>query len=72
MNETKVKKYSLKLIELLDNINNNELNNDLYLHSICNNYKISKVTNVFFRFMNTKLMIEQIIQINKMINYIFS
>lgn len=72
MNETKVKKYSLRLIELLKNINDNEINNNLYLHSICNGYDISKVTHVFFRYMNTKLMIEQLKQINKMINYINS
>lgn len=70
--EKEINKYVSKLIKLLEEINRQELVNNLYLHDISSEYKIPKVTKVFFKYMNTNLMISQMKQINKMINYINS
>ena len=67
-----IKKHTSKLMELLKTINQEEIGNNLYLHNFCTDYEISKVTKIFFKYVNTKLMISQMKQINKMINYINS
>lgn len=70
--EKELNKYVSKLIELLEVINRQELVNNLYLHNICSKYVIPKATKIFFKNMNTNLMISQMKQINKMVNYINS
>ena len=70
--EKVIKKHVTKLVKLLEEINKQEVMNNLYLQNFATNYEIPTVTKVFFKYMNTNLMIKQMKQINKMINYINS
>lgn len=70
--EKVIKKHVAKLVKLLEEINKQEVMNNLYLQNFASNYEIPTVTKVFFKYMNTNLMIKQMKQINKMINYINS
>jgi len=70
--EKVIKKHVTKLVKLLEEINKQEVMNNLYLQNFATNYEIPIVTKIFFKYMNTNLMIKQMKQINKMINYINS
>jgi 23S rRNA U2552 (ribose-2'-O)-methylase RlmE/FtsJ len=70
--EKVIKKHVTKLVKLLEDINKQEVMNNLYLQNFATSYEIPIVTKVFFKYMNTNLMIKQMKQINKMINYINS
>jgi len=72
ISETKRKEYIMKLLNIQKKINLQETINGLYVHDIFPDYKISVNIRNFFQILNTKLMIEQMKQINKIITYIKS
>ena len=72
ISEDKRKEYIMKLLDVLKKINLQETMNGLFVHNIFTNYKLSVNIRNFFQILNSKFMINQMKQINKIITYIKS